>query len=301
MDPHLREQFSKAILETLIYADIFDYPLTVEEVHRYLIEVKASRQMVKALLHDGMLLEGRVARCNGHFALSGRERLFSLRERRNEIARARWQRAKRYAWLLAHLPFVRMVAVTGALTMNNVEEEDDIDFLIVTVPGRLWLCRGLVVLLVRIADMWGHRLCPNYFLSERALMMEQRDLFTAHELAQMVPLYGLAVYRRIRRLNSWSTAYLPNAGDNLPQPDSAGSLSWLGRGIKRMLEWALGGAIGEAIEKWEMQRKVRKLSLQAGIESDPLAFSPDRCKGHFEGHGRRTMKEFARRTQEYGL
>ena len=56
--------------------------------------------------------------------------------------------AVRYGLTIARLPFVRMVAVPGALTMDNVEPGDDVDYLIVTAPDRLWLCRAVVIELV---------------------------------------------------------------------------------------------------------------------------------------------------------
>ena len=54
-------------------------------------------------------------------------------------------------------------------------------------------------------------LCPNYFLAESALRLSTQNLYTAHELTQMVPLFGLPVYQAMRRLNTWTDRFLPNA------------------------------------------------------------------------------------------
>src|SRR5260370_36997232 len=78
--------------------------------------------------------------------------------------------------------------------------------------GRVWLCRAIVVGLVRTAALRGVELCPNYFLSERALVLDERNLFTAHEAAQMVPLTGIETYQRMRTLHRWTETFLPNAG-----------------------------------------------------------------------------------------
>ena len=188
-----------------------------------------------------------------------------------------------------------MVAVTGALAMDNLAD-DDIDFLIVTEPGRLWLCRALVVAVVRAAALRGVELCPNYFLSEHALELEERNLFTAHEVTQMVPLSGIETYRRLRELNRWTETYLPNASG---PPRRLAPAEPRRRRTRRLLEGALRSRLASRLERWEMQRKIRKLGQRSNGHAE-AAFGPDWCKGHFGDHGQVTLSRYHARLEQLG-
>jgi len=276
------------ILCTLAYADVFDYPLTPAEAHRYLIGILASPGQVADALRTGRWLAGQVRQVGEFWVLPGREHLAALRRARAEAAARLWPEALRHGRLIGALPFVRMVAVTGGLALDNVSPNDDIDYLVVTVPGRLWLCRALVIGVVRWAARRGVKLCPNYFLSERALVLEDRNLFPAHELTQMVPLCGPDVYWRMRRSNSWTAHFLPNAA-GLPRcrPVGVRPLRLIGAALE-----AAGRAPPVAwLEGWEMGRKVKKF----GPPGPERRFDADHCQGHFDGHGRRTLAAFAAR------
>lgn len=281
--------FELAILCTLVYADLFDYPLTSTEVHRYLIGLPAPAAQVKEALGGGIWLADRIRPAGEFWVLAGREHLADLRRYRAAVAAGLWSLALRYGRIIAALPFVRMVAVTGALALDNVEPGDDIDYLVVTEPGHLWVCRALVIGVVRWAADRGVRLCPNYFLSERALRLEDRNLFTAHELAQMVPLFGLDIYQKMRQLNRWTARFLPNAEGAPRNPPALRPPSRL---MARLLEAAGRSPLGGRLEAWEMGRKLRKFGTRWGPE---LRFGPDHCQGHFNGHGRRTLAAFGQR------
>src|SRR2546426_5332158 len=142
--------------------------------------------------------------------------LVAVRPRGAATADRLWPAALTYGRLIAGLPFVRMVAITGSLAWHNVDAEADIDYLIVTAPDRLWVCRWLIVALGRAAQLDGVKLCINYLISTRALGFAHRNLYTAYEVARMTPIAGLGMYRRLRRANPWVEAYLPNAV-NLPR------------------------------------------------------------------------------------
>jgi len=281
----------RAVLQALAYADVFDFPLTADEIHRRLVGLAAPPDAFHAFLERRQLEPRYLARRAGYFMLAGREEIVATRRRRAIVAARLWPKAVQFGRVIAGLPFVRMVAVTGALAVDNVEPDADIDYLVVTEPGRLWLCRGLIVALVRVAARSGNVICPNYLLTERALMLSERTLYTAHEVTQMVPLAGLPVYQSMRFLNDWTGAFLPNAG-GIPR-DIGRDMSGR-RPFRTLGEAALRTPIGGRIERWEMDRKVRKLSARRHGSAE-VAFCADWCKGHFEGHGQHTLESYARR------
>jgi len=286
----------QAIIQTLAYADVFDHPLTLAEIQRYLIGLPASRLEVEAALQ----VQAGVQRSGDFYTLPGREALVEVRRCRNRIADFVWPEALRYGHSLSRLPFVRMVAVTGSLAVNNLDQGADIDYLIVTAPGRLWTCRALVVLMVHLARRRGITLCPNYLVSENALVFPDQSLYAARELVQMVPLAGLPVYWQMRQRNLWSDRYLPNARGLPPE----WQLHSLGRTAApaRLWEALLLTPPGSLFEKWEMDRKIRKLRSQtawqsgaANFDDSEISFSSDVCKGHFNRHAWRTFQNLNER------
>ncbi|MEW5988023.1 MAG: hypothetical protein AB1791_15430 [Chloroflexota bacterium] len=303
IDPNfLQQQIEAAIVRTVAYVDVFDYPLTLNEVHRYLVETAAPLATVQAILSNGRLIPHRLSQHQGYFALPGREELIAVRQRRAGVAQMMWPAALRYGRVIHTLPFVRMVAITGSLAVDNVEPEADVDYLIVTQPGRLWLCRALVILLVRVAARQGFQLCPNYFVSERSLLFQEQNLYAARELTQMVPIAGLSLYYQMRQLNSWTAAFLPNA-DDLPRQLNGSpkepALSPGRRSLRAFAEFLLRSPAGGRLEKWEMERKIRKFSRRYGNQGDGVAaFGPDWCKGHFHDHGRWVLDAFSGRLRQ---
>jgi hypothetical protein len=283
----------EAITYTLAYADVFGYPLTLPELHRYLIGFDVTPGAVAAALRDTTAFPN----TNGYYTLPGRTSLVALRQRREEVAKQLWPFAMKYGRSIARLPFVRMVALTGALPLHNVEPGDDLDYLIVTTSGHVWITRLLVVqLVVKPAARRGHEVCPNFLLAEHALAIEEHDLFHAHELTQMVPIYGLGVYEAFRAANPWTAAFLPNASGP-PRVDLVADDR--PRAYRTLVELPLRGPIGPWIERREIGRmrvKLRSVAALRGVQDmEELLLSPDQCKGHIRPHGRLTQTAFAAR------
>ncbi len=288
-----------AILRTLVYADIFQFPMRVDEIHCFLIGCHVSMAAVESSLAHSAWLRDHIEIVDSYVALRERDYAINQRASREAASAILWVRARRWGAILARLPFVRMVALTGALAMRNAEgPDDDLDFLIVTAPRRVWTARAAAIVMVRLARLFGVHLCPNYVLAETALQQDRQDLYMAHEIAQMIPLSGFAVYKAMREANHWMTGYLPNAqAPTYAEPGIRGR----GKLFQRLVERVLNGAIGDAFEKWEQNRKIRRFASQSQRANASAQLDADHVKGHFNDYGYPTLEDYRKRLGRYHL
>jgi len=293
--PPRLESIEWGILLAIVYSDIFDYPMTVDEIHRYMVEVQATPDQVREALFSGNLIPEFVSKHQEFFSLAGRSEIIQLRARRSVCAKTKWNHALKFGTLIAALPYVRMVAVTGALALDNVERDADLDFLIVTSPGRLWLCRAMTLLVVQMARIYKIEICPNYFLAENSLLIQEQNLFTARELAQMVPIFGWDTYLLMRRINTWVLDYLPNsAGPPVKAFPFLHRNRFPSDPARYSIETILGLPPGSSLESWEMNRKIRKLTPNFSTGGE-FEFNSMTCKGHLHGHGGNALRKFDER------
>lgn len=284
-------RLEEAILKTVTYVDVFDYPLAAPEIHRYLIGVSSTESETERALYNLRQNSNYLECGDGYYSLMRRGTIVDKRKHRNEIAKILWPKAEYYGNIIAALPFVLMVSVTGSLAVDNADLDSDIDYLIVTTKNRLWTTRAMIVLIVRLAAKRGTAICPNYLVTEDAMTFRERNLYAAREVAQMEPVSGFEVYQKMREENEWVEEFLPNASGP-PKMHSIESrlvsnrFHWLSKSAEILFRTPPGGWA----EKWEMNRKIRKLS-RLGM-GDEIAFSSKWCKGHFENHGRNALDKF---------
>ena len=281
---------SHAILQTIAYSDIFDHPLTAREIHRYLFGLQASFDDVCRVLEKESVL----VRTGKYFTLPGRETIIPIRLERETRSRKLLPRAMQYGRILASLPFVRMVALTGSLAVLNVSKKDDFDYMLITVPGRVWTARAFAVLFNRVVKLLGHTICPNLIVSEKKLDWPLHDLYSARELCQMIPVAGFDRYQKLLRANQWAKDFLPNAfSDDLPFENYQRQ----GSVLQKILELLLGRELGDRLENWEMNRKIARFSQQEGFGEETV-FNADLCQGNFHHHRNWTRVVFEDRLRD---
>lgn len=267
----------RAILETLAYSDIFEYPLQLEEVHRYL-----PRRAEIEEVQNGLNRATQVDSKNGYYFLAGHDDFVDIRIQRADDSRSAFSWSLRYGRILGFLPFVRMVGLTGSLAMKNLSKNADMDFMLVTVPGRLWTARAFAVTFGRAVRLFGHRICVNLLVSANALLWPQHDVYSAREMCQMIPIIGMDVYHRLRNANKWTDSFLPNAAQTSDVSETSQ--------VYNPIEFFLRGKLGDRIEKWCMKFQLGHIARWG--PSDEADFTTDVCQGNFHSHRQWTHEVF---------
>lgn len=295
LDTNLIYIISNAIIHTIVYADIFDYPLTAKEVYIYLINVKTTFIQTKFIL-DNFLVPNRVLKYENYYILPGRESIVATRVERSKIAKKLWLKAITYTSIISKLPFVRMVAITGSLAVSNPDKGDDIDLFVVTEANRLWISRLSIILIKKLAKLLGIDLCPNFLITEQELLFRDQTIYTARELLQMVPLTGKTVYAKIYQINAWVKEFFPNSL-KIPALYKLKDYEYHHSRVQKLLELFLCTRALDKVELWEMRRTSAKLTRLSDSRAENK-FTMNCCKSHLDGYQKRTLNTYSQRLKE---
>ncbi|MDR9443227.1 MAG: hypothetical protein RI842_10965 [Schleiferiaceae bacterium] len=283
-----------SVLRALIYFDLFDHPLGKEELQRF-----ASWQEPGLL--DVLERRGWISSQAGYFSLPGRGYLIAERLREAERVRVSRQRARLMARLIACFPFVRGVGLSGSLSKQRMEKGGDLDFFVVTGPGRLWIARTLLMLFKKVWLLNSHKyFCLNYFVDEQHLSMPEQNRYIATELVSLIPLYGATLYEELLRANQWTTQYL----GPLPPPDRSLQLRPRRLPLKKFWETMLNLLGGERLDHflcWQTWRYRRQKFAAMPTAEFKEAFDTSRTRSrhHPRNFNARVEAQFRKACTHY--
>lgn len=214
------------IILTLLYYDIFSYPLKAAEVFRFLGTNLVTEAIIEKDLAN-LRKRGLVYQFGHFFSIQNDEHNTLRRMRGNDLAEKLLPVARRQARLIARFPFVRGVMASGSFSKGYMDQKSDLDFFIITEPRRLWIARTLLVLYKRLFLFNSHKyFCVNYFVDAEHLVIEEKNLFTATELATLIPLSGASLYLKLQAANAWITDIFPNYGPRSVNGVEESAQSW---------------------------------------------------------------------------
>ncbi|HTY38970.1 MAG TPA: hypothetical protein VMH23_17765 [Bacteroidota bacterium] len=199
------------VLRVLLYFNIFNHPLTAGEILAFLPETESSIEELSDLL-ESEALRRHIKRHGDYFLLrSAPESSVEQRIFKESVARRRLVVASFVARFIGLFPYVRCVMLSGELSKGVASKNSDIDFVVVTRPGRLWLCRSFLILFKKTVLLNSRRyFCLNHFVAEDNLEVGLRNIYSATEIATLKPLYNRKRYEEYMANNVWIKEYFPN-------------------------------------------------------------------------------------------
>jgi hypothetical protein len=263
------EQNINEVLKTLLYFDVFDYPISKSEIV-YFSKLKSEHvdQTLKKLLNNKIIFK------NDYFySVKPSKRLFLNRIESNFRANKILFKAKRVANFISKFPFVSGVFISGSLSKGCFAKDDDIDFFIITKPNRLWIARTLLILYKKIFLLNSKKyFCINYFMSEDNLEIPHKNRFTATESITLIPVKGKGIYQKFIECNNWIYDFFPNISVDKPSSKISSTL------IRCFFETILNGKLGNVLETVFMKittkhqkykyKKLKKEEFKIAFKSD---------------------------------
>jgi len=279
-------------LRTLLYFDIFSYPLTLPEIRTFSGIDIGSYELLEEEVTI-MIKVGLIFRFGNFYSIKNDETAISRRVKGNKEAEKYIPMAQRRAEFISQFPFVQAVMASGSLSKGYMDEKSDLDFFVVTAPNRLWIARTAFVLYRKMFVPFSRHkeFCTNYFLASDKLEIEEKNIFTATELATLIPLCNPDLYFKLMSANTWMNNYLPNfrvkEDWNL---NSAGE-----NGFKKLAEKIVdiffGGQLNQFLMNVTLRRLKRKHSHRFSTSDFSLALKtkPHVSKGHLGNNQTRVL------------
>jgi len=278
----IKPELVKSILSTIRFFDLFDFPLTVGEVMDYLykyfkpLHIKELKATLAYLVEVGELSE-----LKGYFVFPGRESIVETRRARKFIAEKFWNRTKLYGTYMRSVPFTRMIAVCNNLAYNNPSESSDIDLFIVVKPGRMWIARFLITLILHFYGVRRHgnkvagRFCLSFFVTSdktdmREFELPGEDPYLAYWAKNLRPIFGEKDYLKFQEQNK---QWLADYGLSFDDSYKMHMYHYEEGSLKKFSEWFLGGFFGDQFEKLlkvTLKKKTLRSMKNLGVDANVI-------------------------------
>jgi len=316
----MRSPLDQAIIRTLAYHDVFDYPLTAAEIWRWLMPVAGdelgpiSTDTVAAAL-ESLTVANQIAHPGDYFTLPARAEIVKIRAERFELNKKKWRRAKSAARFLEIVPFVKLVAVANTVALHNGKAESDIDLFIIIAPSHLWMSRLMITAVITMLGYRRHgqnikdRICLSFFVTTKAMNLEPlklqpNDPYLENWVTQIVPLVDDGTYQRFIEANAWARQPVPHGWDwpwteSLLKPNSGL------RSIRTMYEVFFALPIGWMAEQWARNRQLKKMEQnemsKSTLDTSDVIINDDMLKFHEADRRAEYRQKFQERCQRLGL
>lgn len=300
----------KAVLATIVFYDVLDFPLDLINLEKCLISPKRINSRFKGDINIEKIIlslavlqeENFIEEKNGFYFLRARQGLYDLYIYKRKLADLKWKKARKAIRWLALVPYLRIIFGSGSLAMNNTDEKSDLDVLVITKAGRIWTARFLITALLSLLKVRRTRydtvapdkICLNHYITDKSLKIPFESLYNAQTYRHLVPvleirnkLFGiLDLTEEFFEANEWAKKYLfnwPLSKLDLDSFKRVGPNSFLVRlsgWLEKILDTQLGDIVEKILKNIQLKRikpgiEARKPGSRITADDTQLEFHPD--------------------------
>lgn len=290
----------KTVFSCLCYFDVFQHPLRFTEICEF-ISSPLSDSRVHSVLEE--LLGMNLIRSEAGFYLLKQSSGKNIQNRllAEQRFRAKYQTIRKFSRLVSRFPFVQSVSISGSCSKGLLDKDGDVDYFIITAPGRLWLCRSILIAFKKLVLFNSKKyFCVNYFLSADQLEIPDRNVFVACEISTLMPVSNKALFDKYLEHNQWVQDFLPNKKSYNPQflHESRST-----HALTKLIEWACSGKLGDALDRaffnYTLKTWEKKFSDFSKEEFDlNMRSKKNVSKHHPRGFQKKVLQEFENRMSD---
>lgn len=297
------------ILKTLLYYDIFKYPLKDEEIYYLLPSNSIPKSSIIELLEKfSQEQDNPFTGKNGYYYVKPNEENIKLRYERERYSRKMWKLARIITHIIKRFPFVRAVIVTGSLSKNSSYKGSDLDFMVITKKERLWIARTLLMLFKKIFLFNSYKyFCINYFISDDKLEIDEKNYFTATEIVHIKATFNTAGMDEFISNNSWIKKYFPNYLPSNELLNSAGfKVNNRKSYFQKLFELFFRGKLGDELDNYFRIKTsnyfTRKYKVYDKTEHEQMFKSTkNESKTHPQNMQKLILNNYFKKLKEYKL
>jgi len=283
------------VKKVIAYFDVFDHPLTEKEIVN-LCDNSIPMKDYHIIFSD-LIVREKCFEKDGYYGLQPEiEKLIEKRSIKEKEAQKYYKRLSFFVNLIAKFPFVRGIAVSGSLSKGVMYEKGDIDYFIITASERLWVCRTLLVLFKKVFLFNSKKyFCVNYFVDENNLEIADKNMFTAVEVAHLIPVFNAQLIEDLKEKNLWVKEFFPNF-KHLINCSFDTSKKRKIKGLELLFE----GKLGDKFDLWLMQltfKRWQKKFSHFNADKFELTMRTNRgiSKHHPQDFQNKVLKELSER------
>lgn len=290
----------KEIIKTLLYFDVFNYPLNIDEIYQNSSFPESKNKLdteIKSLIEAKCIYKSDNFYSTSNSIVPNIER----RLNGNALAEKMLSKAHDISKHISTFPFVSGVCISGGLSKNYFDENSDFDFFIITKPDRLWICRTLYIILFKTFSKEKRKLyCLNYFISESDLAINDKNLFVATELAYLIPTINHKAYKSLLENNLWYKLYFRNKIECPEFENQKINEPWYKIIVETIFSGWFGNLVDSTFLNITLSRWRRKYPEMSNEDFD-LQFRSRKhvCKRHTHGYQNKVLQMYFDKMKNY--